>query len=65
MIMSNFRQFSRTILESYVVLISNILELTNNLNDYIRKRQQQTHNKIIIDDEELNIPQQRIIEIYY
>ena len=40
-----------------MVLISNILELTNNLaNDYIRKRQQQTHNKIIIDDEELKYP---------
>ena len=52
-----FANLAEPFLESYVVLISNILELTNNLaNDYIRKRQQQTHNKIIIDDEELKYP---------
>ena len=60
MIMSNFRQFSRTIFGILCGFNFNILELTNNLaNDYIRKRQQQTHNKIIIDDEELKYPQQK------
>lgn len=52
-----FANLAQPFLESYIVLISNILELTNNLADnYIKNKQQKTHDKIIIDDDELKYP---------
>jgi hypothetical protein len=52
-----FANLAQPFLESYVVLISNILEMTNNLADsYARNKQQRTHDKIVVDDDELRYP---------
>ncbi|KAI3405255.2 hypothetical protein KGF56_001947 [Candida oxycetoniae] len=52
-----FANLAQPFLESYVVLISNILELTTDLaSKYARAKQQQTHSKIILDDDELKYP---------
>ncbi|EDK44383.1 conserved hypothetical protein [Lodderomyces elongisporus NRRL YB-4239] len=52
-----FANLAQPFLESYVVLISNILEMTTNLkSNYARAKQQITHDKLILDDDELRYP---------
>ncbi|KAI5969557.1 hypothetical protein CANMA_001407 [Candida margitis] len=52
-----FAILAQPFIESYIVLITNILEMTSNLaNNYARAKRQQTHAKIILDDEELKYP---------
>ncbi|CAK9439543.1 uncharacterized protein LODBEIA_P36430 [Lodderomyces beijingensis] len=52
-----FANLAQPFLESYVVLITNILEMTSNLaSNYARAKQQQTHDQIILDDDELKYP---------
>ncbi|CAK9439829.1 uncharacterized protein LODBEIA_P39290 [Lodderomyces beijingensis] len=52
-----FANLVQPFLESYVVLITNILEMTSNLaSNYARAKQQQTHDQIILDDDELKYP---------
>ncbi|KAI5952991.1 hypothetical protein KGF57_004087 [Candida theae] len=52
-----FANLAQPFIESYIVLITNILEMTTNLaNNYARAKRQQTHAKIILDDEDLKYP---------
>lgn len=52
-----FANLAQPFIESYIVLITNILEMTTNLaNNYARAKRQQTHSKIILDDEDLKYP---------
>ena len=52
-----FANLAQPFIESYIVLITNILDMTTNLaNNYARAKRQQTHDKIILDDEELRYP---------
>lgn len=52
-----FANLAQPFLESYIVLISNILEMTTNLADsYSRTKQQKKHDKIVVDDDELRYP---------
>ena len=52
-----FANLAQPFIESYIVLITNILEMTTNLaNNYARAKSQQSHSKIILDDEELKYP---------
>ncbi|KAL6450552.1 plsB Glycerol-3-phosphate acyltransferase [Candida maltosa Xu316] len=52
-----FANLAQPFLESYIVLISNILEMTKNLaSSYAKKKQQHARDKIILDDDELKYP---------
>ncbi|KAI5967002.1 uncharacterized protein KGF55_000411 [Candida pseudojiufengensis] len=52
-----FANLAQPFMESYIVLISNILEMTHNLsNSYAASRQQRQHSKIVLDDDELKYP---------
>ncbi|CAI5758061.1 unnamed protein product [Candida verbasci] len=52
-----FANLAQPFLESYIVLISNILEMTTNLqNNYARNKGQRDHDKIILDDDDLRYP---------
>ncbi|KAI5952530.1 hypothetical protein KGF54_003397 [Candida jiufengensis] len=52
-----FANLAQPFMESYIVLISNILEMTHNLsNRYAASRQQRQHSNLVLDDDELKYP---------